>query len=36
MVKKGVNEVVVFDQLKGGHTEISTFDHPVLNEVVKE
>jgi beta-galactosidase len=35
-LKKGVNEIVVFDQLKDGHTEIHTLDHPVLNEVVKE
>jgi beta-galactosidase len=35
-LKKGTNEVIVFDQLKGGHTEISTFDHSVLNEVIKE
>lgn len=34
-LKKGTNEVVVFDQLKGGHTELSTFDHAVLNEVMK-
>ncbi|MEO7213990.1 glycoside hydrolase family 35 protein [Mucilaginibacter sp.] len=35
-LKKGTNEVVVFDQLKSGHTELSTFDHPVLNEVQKD
>lgn len=35
-LKKGLNEIVVFDQLKGGHTQINTLDHPVLNEVVKE
>ncbi len=35
-LKKGVNEVVLFDQLKGGHTELSTLDHSVLNQVVKE
>jgi beta-galactosidase len=34
-LKKGQNEVVVFDQLKGGHTALSTFDHPVQDEVVK-
>lgn len=34
-LKKGTNEVVVFDELKGGHTELSTLNHPVLNEVVK-
>ncbi len=32
----GLNEVVVFDELKGDHTTISMIDHPVLNEVVKE
>jgi beta-galactosidase len=35
-LKKGINEVVVFDQLLGDHKEISTLDHPVLNEVMKE
>ncbi|RWY47249.1 glycoside hydrolase family 35 protein [Mucilaginibacter gilvus] len=35
-LKKGTNEVVVFDQLKAGHTELSTFDHPVLNELQKD
>jgi beta-galactosidase len=35
-LKKGTNEVVVFDQLKSGHTELSTFDHPVLNELQKD
>jgi beta-galactosidase len=35
-LKKGQNEVVVFDQLKGGHTTLSTFDHPVLDELVKQ
>jgi beta-galactosidase len=35
-LKKGINEVVVFDELKGGHTELSTLNHPVLNEVVKD
>ncbi|WP_454804006.1 glycoside hydrolase family 35 protein [Mucilaginibacter phyllosphaerae] len=34
-LKKGTNEIVIFDELKGGHTEISTLDHPVLNELVK-
>ncbi|MBB5395809.1 beta-galactosidase [Mucilaginibacter sp. AK015] len=32
-LKKGINEVIVFDELKSGHTELSTFDHPVLNQV---
>jgi beta-galactosidase len=35
-LKKGTNEVVVFDELKSGHTELSTFDHPVLNEAGKD
>ena len=35
-LKKGINQIVVFDQLKSGHTKISALDHPVLNEVVKE
>ncbi|TSD67907.1 beta-galactosidase [Inquilinus sp. KBS0705] len=35
-LKKGQNEVVVFDQLKGGHTELSTLDHPVLSELMKK
>jgi beta-galactosidase len=34
-LNKGQNELVVFDELKGGHTAIKTLDHPVLNEVVK-
>jgi len=32
----GINEIVVFDELIGDHTEISTLDHPVLNEVLKD
>ncbi|WP_374948282.1 hypothetical protein [Mucilaginibacter sp.] len=32
-LKKGINEVVVFDQLLGNHQEISTLDHPVLGEL---
>jgi beta-galactosidase len=35
-LKKGVNEITVFDELKGGHASINTLDHPILNEVVKE
>jgi beta-galactosidase len=35
-LKKGVNEVVVFDELKGGHTELSTLNHPALSDLVKE
>ena len=32
-LKKGINEIVVFDEFKGGHSSIQTLDHPVLNEV---
>jgi beta-galactosidase len=35
-LKKGANEIAVFDELKGNHTQISSLDHPVLNEVVKQ
>lgn len=35
-LRKGQNEIELFDQLKGAHTSISALDHPVLNEVVKE
>jgi len=35
-LRKTHNEIVVFDQLKGNHQHISTLDHPVLDEVVKE
>jgi beta-galactosidase len=35
-LKAGQNEIVVFDELKGGHTNISTLDKPILNTVVKE
>jgi beta-galactosidase len=34
-LKKGINKLVVFDELKGGHNKINTSGHPVLNEVVK-
>ncbi|HVW95212.1 MAG TPA: beta-galactosidase family protein [Mucilaginibacter sp.] len=34
-LKKGLNTIVVFDELKNGHTHISAIDHPILNEVVK-
>lgn len=34
-LKKGVNEIVVFDQLKNGHKTISALNHPILNVVVK-
>ena len=32
-LKKGQNEIVVFDELKGNHHDISTLGEPVLNEV---
>ena len=35
-LKKGLNRIVVFDQLKGGHTSISGLDKPILNTVVKD
>jgi beta-galactosidase len=35
-LKKGKNEIEVFDALKNDHQHIATLDHPVLNEVVKE
>jgi beta-galactosidase len=35
-LKKGANEIVVFDELKAMHTKISALDHPILNEVVKD
>ena len=35
-LNKGKNEIEVFDELNNGHQHISTLDHPVLNEVVKE
>jgi beta-galactosidase len=31
-LKKGINEVVVFDELKHGHTSLSAIDHSILNE----
>ncbi len=31
-LKKGRNEIVVFDQLKSGHTGITTPDHPILDQ----
>lgn len=34
-LKKGANEIVVFDQLKGGHTRISSLDHPILDQLQK-
>ena len=35
-LKKGVNEIVIFDELKGGHTNIKALNKPILNTVVKE
>jgi beta-galactosidase len=32
-LKKGVNDIEVFDELKGDHKSISSLDHPILNEV---
>jgi beta-galactosidase len=34
-LKKGNNEIVVFDQLKSGHTRLTTLDHPVLDQSEK-
>jgi len=31
-LKKGRNELIVFDQLKSGHTEIAALDAPILND----
>ncbi len=31
-LKKGKNEIVVFDQLKAGHKNISTLSHPVIDQ----
>ena len=35
-LNKGKNEIVVFDDLKTGHNSISTLNHSILDEVVKE
>jgi len=35
-LKKGVNQLTVFDELKGNHKSIRALDHPILNEVVKQ
>lgn len=32
-LKKGMNEVVVFDELKDGHTELSAVSNPILNQL---
>ncbi|WP_259067193.1 beta-galactosidase [Mucilaginibacter sp. X4EP1] len=34
-LKKGVNKVVVFDELKAGHTELNALPNSILNQVVK-
>ncbi len=34
-LKKGLNEIVVFDELKDGHKQIATLDHPILNQLNK-
>lgn len=34
-LNKGRNEIIVFDQLKNGHTEISCIDKPVLDDIKK-
>jgi len=35
-LKKGINQITVFDELKSNHASITTLDHPLLNEVVKD
>ncbi len=35
-LKKGKNEVIVFDALKGNHQRIKTLNQPILNEVNKQ
>jgi beta-galactosidase len=35
-LKEGVNEIVIFDELKNWHTQIAALDHPILNQVVKD
>jgi beta-galactosidase len=32
-LKKGTNEVVVFDELKDGHTELNALANPILNQL---
>jgi beta-galactosidase len=32
----GKNDIVIFDELKSGHTSISALDKPILNKVAKE
>ena len=31
-LKKGKNEIIVFDELKGGHQTISSLANPILNQ----
>ncbi|WP_431211287.1 hypothetical protein ACQ86N_36170 [Puia sp. P3] len=35
-LKKSVNEVVVFDELKGGHSQLRTLDRPILDSLTHE
>jgi beta-galactosidase len=35
-LKAGKNEVVIFDQLKGGHTTISALNHSILDQLAKQ
>jgi len=32
-LKKGVNEVIVFDELKSGHTTLSALPNSILNKL---
>jgi beta-galactosidase len=34
-LKKGRNEVIVFDALKGGHTALPSLDHSILDQNIK-
>jgi len=31
-LKKGANEIIIFDELKSGHTSLSTLSDPILNQ----
>jgi len=35
-LKKGANELVVFDELEGGHSELKTMDRPILDSLTHE
>ncbi len=35
-LKKGANDIVIFDELKSGHTQIAALDRPILDKVVKQ